>query len=643
MLANLRNKMKPSCKISFMIDHKAIVDDLNDTENGSAECENAELDTASVSGPSGDSSSEIVSDEWDLVNIQPGNVELSVESALLWCLNPAIYGIKSIGVLPASERARQLVRDCEGDTNGAVALASGGESGGIKRTRIIFEFLIRQVPLVGCPAFILTSTWTHLRSVAIIAAIYGHDIETPRTQHEILWCLIPSNGESTPDETTRVSGDAGPISATAKTVSNVLISTAVKKATGISMVSELFQLGTDLWAVSCRQDPRPGDDDGFECVTLGPAATARHYFCPESTFSVWKLGLVALGIVVPFAYRLPVIVSTTLLLFMMAITLTWKTIRARYIHNLILGNFPKIFSHAIFGLHASLPVIGLANGINLFMSSISTFDNHSSSDRISLAVMSMVSLTGAFKHLLPSQSSADQMTGLHEFSRKLAIVVGVILHVLPLLDRSGVYVSRIAWLLSDTRLSPMSRSLHYMSVIVSSTCQQLLFSELKKREVLLRLLGAERIMVLSLTLFFRGITAAVTSDSLMPYFRQVSPHPLFCCLIMCIRKYPIQLSLLLSLIPRLPFWISPYYGGGHLVMLVGLIVGSSVVITVWNDWQQNENAYLSHMRMLYILPGTLTGKTKDVVDKMLLASGKSAMKKIFVNYVRKFIPNFRKS
>ena len=78
-------------------------------------------------------------------------------------------------------------------------------------------------------------------------------------------------------------------------------------------------------------------------------------------------------------------------------------------------------------------------------------------------------------------------------------------------------------------------------------------------------------------------------------------------------------------------------------MLVGLLVGSSVVITVWNDWQQNENAYLSHMRMLYILPGTLTGKTKDVVDKMLLASGKSAMKKIFVNYVRKFIPNFRKS
>ena len=616
---------------------------MNDGDNADDDvnCEGglADVDTASVSDPSAESNADQVSEEWDLVNIQPGNVELSVESALLWCLNPAIYGIKSIGVLPAAERARQLVRDCEGDTNAAVALASGGESGGVKRTRIIFEFLIRQVPLVGCPAFILTSTWTHLRSVAIIAAIYGHDIETPRVQHEVLWCLIPSNGESSPDETARVSGDAGPISATAKTVSNVLISTAVKKATGISMVSELFQLGTDLWAVSCRQDTRPGEDEGFECVTLGPAATARHYFCPESTFSVWKLCLVALGVLVPFAYRLPVIVSTSLLLFLIVLAVSWKSIRSRY--TLALNHFPKIFSHAIFGIHAALPVVGLTNGINLLLATLSTTDDEiSSSDRISLLVMSMVSLSGAAKHLV---SSPEFMTSFHTTCRKIAVIVGIVLHVLPLLDRSGLYVTRIAWLLSDTRLSSLHRSIHYLSVIVSSTCQQLLFSELKKREVLLRLLGAERIMVLSLTLFFRGITAAVTSESLMPYFRQVSPHPLFCCLIMCVRKFSVQLSILLSIVPRLPLWVSGGRFGGHLVMLVGLLIGSSVVITIWNDWQKNEDAYLSNMRMLYILPGTVAGKTKDVVDKMLVASGKSAMKKLFVNYVRKFIPNFRKS
>ena len=580
-------------------------------------------------------SGEKIGDEWDLVNIQPGNVELSVESALLWCLNPAVYGIKSIGVLPASERARQLVRDCQGDTNAAVALASGGESGGIKRTRIIFEFLIRQVPLVGCPAFILTSTWTHLRAVAIIASIYGHDIETPRTQHEILWCLIPSNGESTSDEATRVSGDAGPISATAKTVSNVLISTAVRKATGISMVSELFQLGTDLWAVSCRQELR--EDDGFECVSLGPAATARHYFCPESTFSVWKLSIMAIGIVVPFIYRLPVILSTSLFVLLVTVSLTWKTIRSRYVPSQILFHSPKILSHVIFTLHAILPIVGLTNGVNLLLTSSSHVEDLSSSDRISLVVMSLVSITGAMKHLV-SVPWTDTLTSFNEGAKKIAVIIGVVLHVLPILDKTGVYISRIAWLLSDTRLSSPSRSLHFMSVIVSSWCQQLLFTELKKREVLLRLLGAERIMVLSLTLFFRGITAAVSSDSLMPYFRQVSPHPLVCCLVMCVRKYPWHLSLLLSVVPR-----TPSVASSQIVMLIGLAVGSTVVMTVWNDWQRNENAYLSHMRMLYILPGTVTGKTKDVVDKMLVASGKSAMKKIFVTYIRKFIPNFRKS
>ena len=600
------------------------------------------LETECITPTGQDSFPESVSDEWDVVSMQPGNIELSVESALLWCLNPAIYGIKSIGVLPAAERARQLVRDCDGDTNAAVALASGGESGGAKRTRIIFEFLIRQVPLVGCPAFILTSTWTHLRSVAIIASIYGHDIETPRAQHEILWCLIPSNGEAENEDTPRVSGDAGPISATAKTVSNVLISTAVKKATGISMVSELFQLGTDLWAVSSRRDPGIEDDeDGFECITLGPSATARQYFCPESTFSIYKLALISIGVIVPFVYRLPVIFSTILMVFTLTVSITWAQFKSRYIPTGILNRLPKIVSHAVFAVHAALPVIGLTNGINLALTSMSLSSDPSSSDRISLVVMSLVSLSGAAKHLL-SGPAAESAASIHESIKKIALIVGIVLHLLPMLDRSGLYVTRVAWLLSDTRLSSLNRSLSYMSVIVSSTCQQILFSQIKKREVLLRLLGAERVMVLSLTLFFRGITAAVTSDSLMPYFRQVSPHPLFCCLIMCARKYPVHLALLLSIVPRMPGWVwGPY--AGHLVMLIGLAVGSIVVITVWNDWQINEDAYLSNMRMLYILPGTVAGKTKDVVDKMLLASGKSAMKKIFVNYVRKFIPNFRKA
>jgi len=609
---------------------KVVECEVHTTDNAS---HNSEVDSGPIE------SLDFSLDEWDLVQIQPGNAEMSVESALLWCLNPAIYGIKSIGVQPATERAKKLIDSCDGDTSAAVALASGTETGGIKRTRIIFEFLIRQVPLVGCPAYILTSTWTHLRAVATIAAIYGHDLDKPRTQHEILWCLLPT-GSADSDESSAVvtttSGEAGPLSATAKTVSNILISTALKKMTGISMVSELFQLGTDLWTVTSRQPGGDNEDGEFECVTLGSSASARHYFCPEAQFSRMRIFLLAIGVLIPLLYRLPIAFTSIAGLTILIFRILWKRIIRKHIPISILGKAPAVGSYTLFGLHAILPILGLSGGISMLMNSLVIVgDQLSVADRISFAILGSMSLSGALKNVvgLPWQ---EIFSSLHDEIRKIAIVIGVIFHLLPLLDKSGgVYVSNISWLLSDTILaSSTSRSLHYISVIISSNFQQKLFTELKKREVLLRLLGAERVMVLSLTLFFRGITAAVTADSLLPYFRQVSPHPLYCCLVMSMRRYPIELAFVVAILPQMPRWISNSY----LVMVVGLIMGSVTVMTLWNDWRKNEDSYLSNMRLLYILPGVVSSKTKDVVDKMLISSGKSAMKKFFINYVRKFIP-----
>ena len=576
-----------------------------------AETENPSCETRSTE-------SKLDTEEWDLITAQPGEPELSVESALLWCLTPAIHGIKSIGVLPATERAQKILSQCGGDSAAAVVQAAGGESGGVKRSKIVFEFLLRQVPFVGCPAYILTSTWTHLRAVATIAAIYGHDLEQPRTQHEILWCLLPVQPAESGSLPSPPCGDTGPITATAKTVSTILISTALKRSVGISMVTELFQLGTDLWAVSAQEE------DGFEHLCLGPSSTARSYFCPEAQFSRQTFILTLIGVVIPAVLRLPTILSS---LLVVAALISYVN-RRRLIQSTHLTSwFPSVASYSIFGAHAFLPVMAISNGFSLFLHAAIS-NGTSAAERISLLVLSTMSLSGGFKN---ASIYPDLMETMNDQTRKIAIIIGVIFHILPFFDRSSVYSTRLAWLLSDTELCSIGRSLHFISIVVSSTFQSLLVSQLKRRDVILKLLGAERVLILSLTLFFRGMTAAVSTETLLPLFRRISPHPIFCCLIMTIRSRPVAAAALLSVVPLIPVW----FASPALSLLTGLVVGTGLVVAAWREWKLNEDAYMSNMRLLYMLPGVVSGKTRDVVNSMLKAGGRTAFKSILTGFAKR--------
>lgn len=574
--------------------------------------------------------SRLESDDWDVIPVQQGSPELSVEAALLWCLTPAIHGIKSIGVLSATERARKLIAASNGDTTGAVVLAAGGESGGSRRSKIIFEFLLRQVPFVGCPAYILTSTWTHLRAVATIAAIYGHDLEQARTQHEILWCLLPSQPESGSLPSPPVV-DAGPVATTAKTVSNVLISSALKKTIGVSMVTEVFQLGTDLWAASARKSCE--DEDGFELLSLGPASTARHYFCPESQFSSQTFALTAAAVLIPMLFRLPMVITSLLVITALLVAFNFRLLIAKAPQS-VLNEGPRAVSYVIFGVHAILPILGISSGISIFLSSL--LSPVSMAERVSLLVLSSIALSGGLRG---ANVWAEAMEAVHVEMRKVAIIIGVIFHILPFFDRSLEYTKRIAWLLSDTELCSSSRSLHFLSIIVSSSAQQLLVAQLKRRDVILRLLGAERVMILSLTLFFRGVTAAVTTESLLPLFRQITPHPYFCCLVMTLRRFPVHAAALLTLVPLVPVWIA----SPGLSMALGLLTGTLLVATTWRDWKANEHAYLSHMRLLYILPGAALGKTRQVIDSMLTAGGRTAIKSVLADLAKRLSNKLFKS
>ena len=520
------------------------------------------------------------SSEWDVVNAHSTSPEMSVESAILWCLTPAIFGIRSIGVLPASERAAKLITACDGDTNAAVVLAAGGESGGVKRRRIIFDFLIRQVPFVGCPAYILTSTWTHLRAITTIAAIHGHDLHSARTQHEVLYCLLPA-------ATTLQNVSESSVANTAKSVASSLVSISLGGG-----VTDLLTLGTDLWAA------RSANDGEFECLSLGPSATARHFFCPENGFNLWKLAAIFFGVCIPWVLRIPIVVSLSVS------TICWQMCVSRFCRSRDI--LAKGGSYLIFSLMTVLPVLGTANGVYLIIDSFVG--------------------TGSVSGFILGVLSLNLVNTVHV--RKFAVIFGIFVHFLPLMDvTDGLYTQRVEWMFPGE--ISRAKSVHYLSVLTSSWFQKLLLIELSKREVVLQLLGAERVMILSLTLFFRGISAAVSKESLLPFFKQITPHPLFCCTVMTVRKHTFAIALIVGIAQFIPKLFLSF-----LSMLTGLLLGVFAIATLWNNWRINENTYLSNLRLLYILPGSISQKSSEIMHNLILSSGKSAMKSVLIQWAK---------
>merc|ERR1711881_257277 len=76
---------------------------------------------------------------------------------------------------------------------------------------------------------------------------------------------------------------------------------------------------------------------------------------------------------------------------------------------------------------------------------------------------------------------------------------------------------------------------------VSAFCQHHFSEVLKRREVLLKLLGAEKLLANGLCLLLNGVAIvsqqAFTNLSLAEFLEAISPPTLICCLIVSLRNY----------------------------------------------------------------------------------------------------------
>merc|ERR1712194_105701 len=149
------------------------------------------------------------------------------------------------------------------------------------------------------------------------------------------------------------------------------------------------------------------------------------------------------------------------------------------------------------------------------------------------------------------------------------------------------------------------------------------FSEaLKRREVLLKLLGAERLLANGLCLLLNGVAivsqTGFSGKALADFVEHMSPPTLVCCILVCLRRYALTIGLGLALYPHAERLILPWldYGGAF---VGGLILGAMIIGTLGREYLTSaRNLEASHaMRLCYLLPGEVSDKAAAFLDSMV--------------------------
>lgn len=219
-------------------------------------------------------------DAVDAIHVGRGSVEAKMERMLTWMLAPAVHGIPKLGVLPAEERAAELLAQHDRDVEAAVREVVAGSERSV--STVVLNFCLERIPVLGCPTVLLKTTWGNLRSIVIIAAMYGHDLESARVQHEALLCLVPPGDDKDSCAAALKQQNASPdlnpavfVSTTAQQVAHFMIRGALRRATGLQAAVDCFELASLLYS-SCGTDAL--DEDGFVHFTATPASAARDFF-----------------------------------------------------------------------------------------------------------------------------------------------------------------------------------------------------------------------------------------------------------------------------------------------------------------------------------------------------------------------------
>jgi len=639
-------------------------------------------------------------------------VEVKVEQLLTWMLAPAVHGISGLGVPGAVERAAEILAEHHQDVESAIHEVIAGSERTV--SKLVTDFCIERIPVLGCPTVLLRSTWGNLRSILIIAALYGHNIESARTQHEALLCLVPP-GEDADTTTVGYQGDSSLVGGTARKVARNMIKGAVKRATGLEAAVDCLELATLLYSNFGHESV---DEDGFVHVMGTPASTARDFFRKRSLASrmlLWcSLPMLCLGSIAPSllvaARHLPNFVSNTICfaaavrrwcMFMLPLVLLVIVgvgvalfafgryarfdVRRRRLTRSLHGPqvqalrelWPRVVTMFVFTLHSALPALSTSSAVGLILGQgrqrlgdLGDEDDWDPLHWVSCAMLGVYSLCSVLKRQLENNSEGQDigvvvrcmarcLHWFHQVARfycvlaawmyaSLMLDLGLthVLRSFAYLESGGTalgFIGPVATLLgAKSRTNPLSsdRALTFSLSLVSVASQQHLVEILSRREVLLSLIGAERMMASTLCLLLKGVAVAAANakngtNPLHEFLLRVAPPPMFCVACVTLREQAVLLGFVATLAPKI--FEHSHDMSAVITFAVGLMFGAYAMRAVLRVWYScHEDLDSPALRLAWLLvPGNVSGRTKGLLRGVLASRGRRAVQLMAANMLER--------
>merc|ERR1712176_1757385 len=182
----------------------------------------------------------------------------------------------------------------------------------------------------------------------------------------------------------------------------------------------------------------------------------------------------------------------------------------------------------------------------------------------------------------------------------------------------------------DSHASLMEyRTVSFALGLIAAQAQIRVLDLLKRRAVLLRLLGARTTINAGLTLLLMGAFAVVQQARSITFLREVSPSPWWCCTVLWIRKQGVLVGVLLP--PVLHLLLQQRLFGGlpvdalvPLTLVVGAVIGGLFTSSFSSLWQEKRDALESDYGVLYLFPHMSSQALNKASAAMRLALRKGA-------------------
>lgn len=659
------------------------------------------------------------------------SVEAKIGQVLTWMIAPAVHGIPKLSVPSAADRAAELLAEKGRDLEEAVKEVVAGSERTV--SVLVLNFCLERIPILGCPTVLLRTTWGNLRSILIIAALYGHDLDSPRVQHEALLCLVPPGEEK--DKATALAlqrrethgGIAQPLleGETAQNVARMMIRGALRRATGLEAAVDCFELASLLYS-SCGNEE--ADEDGFVHVMATPASAARDFFRRRSKASraiLWcSLPLLALGSSAPgllAVIRSALTAFSTLrltlqrmprsllqaipaaLLAILGLALAYRMavrldlasqaprrpagleeIFQRFLTRARRGSrtqflsqaWPQGVTTAVFAAHALLPAISTFSALSVILESASRCDGTMAVDcgqgwdllhRIACAVLGIYSLCCVGLYQLQSEVSVE-VADKKQIGKALRLLVQGVLKARAV-SRGACFIAAwvYIWVVLDLGIgwfggwfwnltreeallytplgvlpslghllgapdttSPLGsdKATQFVLNVISVASQQRLVELLGRREVLLRLIGAERVTASTICLLLKGVAVACNNakNGLNPvaeFISRVAPPAPLCVAIIAVRAQALAFGAAMVLAPRL---IASGVLGSSAAFLIGICAGGYICRALLRVWYTHQEELESSAgRIALLVPGNVSGRAKGLLRGTLAGAGTRAV------------------